>query len=126
VPRSNLAILVEKIDSIAKKYNLQLGNFGHAGDGNLHPTCLTDERDTEEIKRVEKAFHEIYDETIKLGGTVTGEHGVGIAKKDFLTQMIDAPAMDMMKKIKHAIDPNNVLNPGKIFSHSPKCEGKME
>jgi len=126
VPRSNLAILVEKIDSIAKKYNLQLGNFGHAGDGNLHPTCLTDERDTEEIKRVEKAFHEIYDETIKLGGTVTGEHGVGIAKMDFLTKMIDVPAMDMMKKIKQAIDPNNVLNPGKIFSHAPKCEGKME
>jgi len=126
VPRSNLAILVEKIDSIAKKYNLQLGNFGHAGDGNLHPTCLTDERDKEEIKRVEKAFHEIYDETIKLGGTVTGEHGVGIAKMDFLTKMIDVPAMDMMKKIKQAIDPNNVLNPGKIFSHAPKCEGKME
>jgi len=126
VPRSNLAILVEKIDKIAKKYNLQMGNFGHAGDGNLHPTCLTDERDTEEIKRVEKAFHEIYEETIKLGGTVTGEHGVGLAKKDFLTQMIDVPAMDMMKKIKQAIDPNNVLNPGKIFSHSPKCEGKME
>ena len=126
VPRSNLAILVEKIDAIAKKYNLKLGNFGHAGDGNLHPTCLTDERDTEEIKRVEKAFHEIYDETIKLGGTVTGEHGVGIAKMEFLAQMISIPAMEMMKKIKVALDPNNVLNPGKIFSLSPKCEGKME
>ena len=126
VPRSYLAILVERIDAIAKKYNLQLGNFGHAGDGNLHPTCLTDERDTEEIKRVEKAFHEIYNETIKLGGTVTGEHGVGLAKMGFLAQMISIPALDMMKKIKQAIDPNNVLNPGKIFSHSPKCEGKME
>ena len=126
VPRSNLAILVEKIDSIAKKYNLLLGNFGHAGDGNLHPTCLTDERDTEEINRVEKAFHEIYDETIKLGGTVTGEHGVGLAKKEFLAQMIDVPALDMMKKIKQAIDPNNVLNPGKIISLSPKCEGKLQ
>ena len=126
VPRSNLAILVEKIDSIAKKYNLLLGNFGHAGDGNLHPTCLTDERDTEEINRVEKAFHEIYDETIKLGGTVTGEHGVGLAKKEFLAKMIDVPALDMMKKIKQAIDPNNVLNPGKIISLSPKCEGKLQ
>ena len=126
VPRANLAILVEKIDAIAKKYNLQLGNFGHAGDGNLHPTCLTDERDQEEIGRVEKAFHEIYDETIKLGGTVTGEHGVGIAKKEFLTKMINVPTLDMMRKIKTAIDPNNVLNPGKIFSHAPKCEGKME
>lgn len=125
VPRSNLASLVDKIDAISKKYNLQIGNFGHAGDGNLHPTCLTDERDNEEIKRVEKAFDEIYDETIKLGGTVTGEHGVGLAKKGFLEKMIDVPALDAMRKIKVAWDPNNVLNPGKILSHSPKCEGKL-
>ena len=117
--------LVEKIDQISKKYHLQIGNFGHAGDGNLHPTCLTDERDHEEIKRVEKAFDEIYDETIKLGGTVTGEHGVGLAKRGFLEKMIEVPALDAMKKIKEAWDPNNVLNPGKIISHSPKCEGKL-
>jgi glycolate oxidase len=126
VPRSNLATLVEKIDAISKKYHLQIGNFGHAGDGNLHPTCLTDERDKDEMKRVEKAFDEIYDETIKLGGTVTGEHGVGLAKKGFLEKMIDVPALDAMRKIKEAWDPNNVLNPGKIISHSPKCEGKLE
>ncbi len=125
VPRSNLASLVEKIDQISKKYNLQIGNFGHAGDGNLHPTCLTDERDKEEIKRVEKAFNEIYDETIKLGGTITGEHGVGLAKKGFLEKMIEVPALDAMRKIKSAWDPNNVLNPGKIISHAPKCEGKL-
>jgi glycolate oxidase len=125
VPRSNLATLVDKIDSISKKYNLQIGNFGHAGDGNLHPTCLTDERDKDEIKRVEKAFNEIYDETIKLGGTITGEHGVGLAKKGFLEKMIEIPALDAMRKIKEAWDPNNVLNPGKIFSHAPKCEGKL-
>ena len=104
---------------------MQIGNFGHAGDGNLHPTCLTDERDKDEIKRVEKAFDEIYDETIKLGGTITGEHGVGLAKKGFLEKMIEVPALDAMRKIKNAWDPNNVLNPGKIFSHSPKCEGKL-
>jgi glycolate oxidase len=125
VPRSNLAILVEKIDAIATKYNLKIGNFGHAGDGNLHPTCLTDERDTEEIKRVEKAFNDIYDETLKLGGTITGEHGVGLAKMGFLEKMIDVPTMDTMRKIKTALDPNNVLNPGKIISHAPKCEGKL-
>ena len=115
----------EKIDEIAKKYNLNIANFGHAGDGNLHPTCLTDERDTDEIKRVEKAFNDIYDETLKLGGTITGEHGVGLAKKGFLEKMIDVPALDIMHKIKAAFDPNNVLNPGKIISHSPKCEGKL-
>lgn len=125
VPRSNLAILVEKIDVIAKKYNLQIGNFGHAGDGNMHPTCLTDERDRKEIAKVEKAFNEIYDETLKLGGTITGEHGVGLAKKGFLEKMIEVPALEAMRKIKEAWDPNLVLNPGKIFSHSPKCEGKL-
>ena len=65
-------------------------------------------------------------ETIKLGGTVTGEHGVGLAKKEFLAQMIDVPTLEMMIKIKQAIDPNNVLNPGKIISLSPKCEGKLQ
>lgn len=125
VPRSNLATLVDKIDAISKKYNLQIGNFGHAGDGNLHPTCLTDERDKEEILRVEKAFNEIYEETINLGGTITGEHGVGLAKKGFLEKMIEVPALEAMKKIKLAWDPNEVLNPGKIISHSPKCEGKL-
>jgi glycolate oxidase len=125
VPRSNLAILVEKIDAIARKYNLSIGNFGHAGDGNLHPTCLTDERNTEEIGKVEKAFDEIYDETLKLGGTITGEHGVGLAKRKFLEKMIEVPALDAMRSIKEALDPNNILNRGKIFSHTPKCEGKL-
>jgi glycolate oxidase len=95
-------------------------------DGNLHPTCLTDERDNNEIKRVEKAFNEIYDETLKLGGTITGEHGVGLAKKGFLEKMIEIPTLEMMRKIKKALDPNNVLNPDKIISLSPKCEGKLE
>ena len=125
VPRSSLAVMVEKIEQISRKYNLQIGNFGHAGDGNLHPTCLTDERDKEELKRVEQAFDEIYEETIKLGGTITGEHGVGLAKKGFLEKMIEVPALEAMRKIKQAWDPNNVLNPGKIISHSPKCEGKL-
>ncbi len=125
VPRSNLAALIEKIEAISKKYNLQIGNFGHAGDGNLHPTCLTDERNKEELQRVEKAFHEIYNETLRLGGTITGEHGVGLAKKAFLEDMIEIPAMEIMRKIKQAIDPNNVLNPGKIFSLAPKCEGNL-
>ena len=125
VPRSNLALLIERINFIARKYNLQIGNFGHAGDGNLHPTCLTDERDMDEIQRVEKAFDEIYDETLQLGGTITGEHGVGLAKRQFLEKMITVPALDAMRKIKKALDPNGILNPGKIFSLSPKCEGKL-
>ncbi len=116
VPRSNLVALIEKVNELAKKYNLLVGNFGHAGDGNMHPTVLTDERDKEEIERVEKFFDELYDETIKLGGTITGEHGIGLAKKKYLSKLIESPALKMMQQIKRTIDPNNILNPDKIFS----------
>jgi len=125
VPRANLATLIERTAQLAEKYHLQMGNFGHAGDGNMHPTVLTDERNTEELLRVEKFFNEVYEETIKLGGTITGEHGVGLAKKEFLARFIDIPALDMMQSIKRSLDPNNILNRGKMFSLAPKCEGKM-
>ncbi len=125
VPRSQVATLVVKIQEIAKKYNVMIGNFGHAGDGNLHPTGLTDERDHDEIKRVEQAFVEIFDTAIALGGTITGEHGVGLAKKEFLKEWVDRGALKMMQTFKQMFDPNNILNPGKIFDVSPKCEGKL-
>ena len=125
VPRANLATLIERTAELSRKYNLQMGNFGHAGDGNMHPTVLTDERNTEELQRVEKFFNEVYEETIKLGGTITGEHGVGLAKKEFLARFIDIPALDMMRSIKQSLDPNNILNRGKMFSLAPKCEGKL-
>ncbi len=125
VPRSEVAAMLSKIQSITKKYNVIFGNFGHAGDGNLHPTCLTDERDHDEIKRAEKAFEEIFDAAITFGGTITGEHGIGLAKKKFLEKAVGVPAVEMMKRIKESIDPNNVLNPGKIFSLKPRCEGNL-
>ncbi len=115
VPRSEIAVMLEKIQAISKKYNVQIGTFGHAGDGNLHPTCLTDERDHEEIARAEKAFEEIFIEAVKLGGTITGEHGTGLAKKKFLHLVSGYTAIDTMRTIKKAMDPNNVLNPGKVF-----------
>lgn len=125
VPRSEVAPMLERIESIASKYNLMFGNFGHAGDGNLHPTCLTDERDTAEIHRAEKAFDEIFTEAVKMGGTITGEHGVGLAKMRFLEKSAGDVAIDMMRRIKQSLDPNGVLNPGKIFSLKPRCEGPM-
>lgn len=115
VPRSEIAVMLEKIQAISKKYNVQIGTFGHAGDGNLHPTCLTDERDHEEIARAEKAFEEIFIEAVKLGGTITGEHGTGLAKKKFLHLVSGYTAIETMRTIKKAMDPNNVLNPGKVF-----------
>lgn len=125
VPRSELPLMIEKVKYAAEKFNLTIANFGHAGDGNLHPTCLTDERNAEEIKRVHFAFDLIFNEAIKLGGTITGEHGTGLAKKPFLESIAGIPGVEFMKKIKVAIDPNGVLNPGKIFSMSPRCEGNL-
>jgi glycolate oxidase len=125
VPRSEIVQMLDRINSIAKKYSLTFGNFGHAGDGNLHPTCLTDERDKNEINRAEKGFGEIFNEAVKLGGTITGEHGTGLAKKQFLEALTPPPALAMMRQIKNIIDPNAVLNPGKIFSLKPRCEGPL-
>ncbi len=125
VPRSELPVMIEKVTEAARKFDVSIGDFGHAGDGNLHPTCLTDERDNAEIVRAHKGFDFIFNEAIKLGGTITGEHGTGIAKKQFLEQVAGIPGVDMMKKIKSVIDENNILNPGKIFSISPRCEGTM-
>jgi glycolate oxidase len=125
VPRSEILNLLNHVHSTAKKYSLSFGNFGHAGDGNLHPTCLTDERDKNEIQRAEKAFHDIFYETVKLGGTITGEHGVGLAKRQFFEELAPPPALEMMRQVKNVLDPNSVLNPGKIFSIKPKCEGSL-
>lgn len=125
VPRSELPIMIEKVSEAARKFNLTFGNFGHAGDGNLHPTCLTDEREHQEIERAHKAFEFIFHEAIKLGGTITGEHGTGLSKKQFLEMAAGSQGVKLMKKIKLAIDENNIMNPGKIFSISPRCEGAM-
>jgi glycolate oxidase len=123
VPRSELPVMIEKVTKAAKMFDVMIGNFGHAGDGNLHPTCLTDERDSKALDKAHKAFEYIFNEAIKLGGTITGEHGTGLSKKQFLESVAGPAGVDMMKKIKCAIDPNNILNPEKIFSISPKCEG---
>ena len=85
------------------------------GDGNLHPTFLTDERNHEEMERVEQALEEIVGHTIALGGTITGEHGVGLAKKMFLRQQFGDASFELLRLVKKALDPNALLNPGKIF-----------
>jgi glycolate oxidase len=115
VPRSELARMVRFVEATARKYRLRVGTFGHMGDGNLHPTFLTDERNTEEMHRVHEAFKEIFDEAIRLGGTITGEHGVGLAKKDFLPKFAGDAQMRVMRDFRRTLDPNGILNPGKMF-----------
>jgi glycolate oxidase len=115
VPRSELATMIAFIQQTAEKHKLKIGTFGHFGDGNLHPTFLCDERNREEIGRVHAAFREIFEKAIALGGTITGEHGVGLAKKEFLEKFAGKTSLDVMRAMKHTLDPNHVLNPGKIF-----------
>jgi glycolate oxidase len=115
VPRSELANMVRFVEQVATKFQLRVGTFGHMGDGNLHPTFLTDERNHDEMRRVEEAFKEIFAEAIRLGGTITGEHGIGVAKKSFLPQFAGNASMRVMRELKRAFDPENILNPGKIF-----------
>ncbi|WP_438447719.1 FAD-binding oxidoreductase [Gorillibacterium sp. sgz5001074] len=116
VPRSQIAPMVEKIMEISEKHNVRICTFGHAGDGNLHPTCMTDARDHEEILRVEAAFEEIFEAALRLGGTITGEHGVGHAKAPYLEWKVGAAGIEVMKGIKAAFDPHGILNPGKMFA----------
>lgn len=115
VPRSELARMIRFVEATAKKYKLRIGTFGHMGDGNLHPTFLTNERNKDEMQRVEEAFREIFDEAIRLGGTITGEHGVGLAKKSFLPKFAGDAQMRVMRELRRVLDPRGILNPGKIF-----------
>jgi glycolate oxidase len=115
VPRSELAGMVAFIQALAKRHRLRIGIFGHMGDGNLHPTFLTNEKDADEMHRVELAFAEIVTETVRRGGTITGEHGVGLAKKRFLPESVGGLNVEMMRNLKRLFDPNLILNPGKMF-----------
>jgi glycolate oxidase len=115
VPRSELARMVARVQEVAARHRLRIGTFGHMGDGNLHPTFLTDERNEEEVQRVEKAMREVFEYAVQLGGTITGEHGVGLAKKPFLAGALGPVALDVMRRVRKSFDPNGILNPGKIF-----------
>lgn len=115
VPRSRLPEMVRYIEEMAASHGLQIATFGHFGDGNVHPTFLTDERDHAEMAKVEAAMEAIFAHTIALGGTITGEHGVGLAKKRFLPDQFGDASMALLRQVKRAIDPEGLLNPGKIF-----------
>jgi len=114
VPRSKIPDMMRAIQDITKKYQLTIGTFGHAGDGNLHPTILTDRRDSKEMERVEKAIDEIFEAALNLEGTLSGEHGIGTAKAKYLEREVGKGTIIYMKKLKSGIDPKNILNPHKM------------
>jgi glycolate oxidase len=115
VPRSELVAMVRAVREIAARHGLLIPIFGHAGDGNLHPNILCDRRDPEEIARVRVAAREIFEAAIALGGTLSGEHGIGVLKKQFMELDLGADALALMRRIKHAVDPLGIMNPGKVF-----------
>lgn len=115
VPRSQIPAMFARLKQIREKYQVNLVVFGHAGDGNLHPNIVADKRDKEEMQRVEKAVEEIFAAAIELGGTLSGEHGIGNMKAPFMEMELGAVGLDMMKRIKDSWDPNHIMNPGKIF-----------
>jgi glycolate oxidase len=115
VPVKRLPEIIRKIVDLSQKYRLKIGVLAHAGDGNLHPLIMTDLRDKDEMERIERALEEMYETAIEMGGTLSGEHGIGIAKKRFLKMEFSDSAMEIMKGIKRVFDPDNILNPGSFL-----------
>jgi len=116
VPRTMLPELLPKIKEIGQRYQLHVINFGHAGDGNVHVNVIKDVPEDLWKDQAPKAAAEIYNLAVSLGGMVTGEHGIGLTRKSFLSLGLDSAQIEMMRKIKQDFDPNAILNPGKIFS----------
>ena len=114
VPMSKVPDMLRAISDIGKKYDLKMPTVGHAGDGNLHPCISIDGTNPDEMKRMQEASAELFKKVIELGGTLTGEHGIGLAKARFMKMEHDDVAMDVMRSIKQTFDPNNILNPGKM------------
>lgn len=114
VPRSQIPAMMKALDKIAKDFNLQMGTFGHAGDGNLHPTILCDRRNKEEFHRVEAAVDEIFNVALELGGTLSGEHGIGTAKAKWLEKETSRGTIMFSKRLRKAVDPKGLFNPSKL------------
>jgi glycolate oxidase len=115
VPRSRVPELVERVVEIGRRRDTFVVNFGHAGDGNIHVNFMCDREDAAAMRRAREAVRETFAAAIDLGGTISGEHGIGYVKAPYLSMALDPATIEMMKKIKRALDPNGILNPGKMF-----------
>ena len=121
IPRTRLPEMLEHIERVGQKYGLVIGNVFHAGDGNLHPLLMFDNRDPEQSRRVLKAGEEILTRCVEMGGTLTGEHGVGIEKNELMPLLFSADDLDMMRKLKAVFNPTGMLNPGKVLPTGKIC-----
>ena len=116
VPRSKIPAMLEALDKIAARHHVTIGTFGHAGDGNLHPSILCDKRDREEFSRVERAVDDLFNVALELGGTLSGEHGIGTSKKKWLELETSKGTLEYMRRMRSAFDPKKLLNASKIVS----------
>jgi len=116
VPRSRLAEFIGRIEQLSAELDITIGVLGHAGDGNMHPTVVFDQADPAQAERAQQAFDRVMEIGLELGGTITGEHGVGVLKRTWLAEEIGPVALDVHRAIKNALDPKNLLNPGKIVA----------
>jgi glycolate oxidase len=114
VPMSKVPDMLQAIDELSKKYGVKIPTVGHAGDGNLHPAISIDSTNPDEVRRMEKVAEALFRKVIQLGGTLTGEHGIGLSKAPFMKMEHDDVAMGLMRSLKRLLDPNNILNPGKM------------
>jgi glycolate oxidase len=121
VPRSRLPEVMRFVAATSAKYRLRIANVFHAGDGNIHPLVLYDERDPSEVERALAAGHEILEKCIEMGGSVSGEHGIGVQKMDFMAKQFTADDLDAMKALRHVFDPEMRCNPHKMFPGSKRC-----
>ena len=116
VPRSQIPAMMKVVTDIAAKYRVEVGTFGHAGDGNLHPTFLCDKRDADEFARVEAAIDEMFETAISLHGTLSGEHGIGTAKAKWMEKETSRGTILFSQRLRRALDPKGLLNPTKLVS----------
>jgi len=118
VPPNRIPELIGRIQKLAESYDLTIVILGHAGDGNLHPCILTDKNKAEHYSRAERAIHDIFSAALELGGSISGEHGIGLEKKRFLKQAMPPGAIDLLRGMKKVFDPMGILNPGKIWEEA--------
>jgi glycolate oxidase len=115
VPRDRLPDFIKKMDEISKKSGFAVVLIGHAGDGNIHPSVFTNSREKEDLDRLQDTLTDIFEAALELGGTLSGEHGIGLEKKRLLAKALDPRAIEIMRKIKALLDPNQIMNPDKIW-----------
>ncbi len=120
MPRSKLVELIKGVELISKDRGVIIASFGHAGDGNIHVNIMVDKDDEEDVAKGLEAVKDVFRLTVSLGGTISGEHGVGTTKMPYINMELGAAAIEAMQRVKDAFDPRGILNPGKIFPNGKR------